>query len=117
MFPAYRWTAHAYRLALRAWISSGGARLTHRVSVGRDGEWPLGELLLPDMPTLATAAVSVGIPGPAQKTTLQLMDDRGKILGFAKYADKPYTRSLLANEATMLREIPAGASARAGRLP
>jgi len=34
------------------------------------------------------------------------MDDRGAVLGFAKYADKPYTRALIANEAHMLEIIP-----------
>jgi len=107
VYPALRWRARAYRAALRAWITLGGARLTHHVEgAKRDGGWPLGELLLADMPTLSTAAVSIGIPGPAQKITLQLMDSNGRILGFAKYADKPYTERLLTNEAQMLERLP-----------
>lgn len=72
--------------------------------------------MLPDMPTLSTAAVSVGIPGPGQKITVQLMDGRGRVLGFAKYADKPYTRQLMANEARMLGVIPEGVGPRLVRL-
>ena len=106
IYPAFRRRARAYRAALRAWISLGGARFTHHTSVSGKGEWPLAELLLPDMPALSTAAVSIGIPGPGQKITLRLMDDRGRVLGFAKYADRPYPRSLLANEAWLLERLP-----------
>jgi hypothetical protein len=102
LYPALRWRSRAYRAALRAWATAGGARLTHRVSRRRKGEWPLGELLLPDFPTLSTAAVAIGIPGPAQKITVQLMDDRGRTLGFAKYAGTPHARDHVANEARML---------------
>lgn len=106
IYPAFRLRARAYRSALRAWISLGGARFTHRVTPGRKGEWPLGDLLASDMPALSTAAVSIGIPGPAQKITVRLMDDDGRVLGFAKYADKPYTRTLISNEARMLEGLP-----------
>lgn len=106
VYPAFRRRARIYRSALRAWISLGGARFTHRVDPGRKDGWPLGELLASDMPTLSTAAVSIGIPGPAQKITVQLMDEDGRILGFAKYADKPYTRTLIFNEARMLEALP-----------
>lgn len=106
IYPAFRQGARAYRAALRAWTVVGGVRFTHRVKTPRRGDWPLGELFLPDMPTLSTAAVSIGIPGPAQKITVQLMDERGDILGFAKYADNPYSRTLIANEVRMLQKLP-----------
>jgi hypothetical protein len=106
IYPALRLGARAYRTALRLWIVLDGARLTHRVSAKRKGDWPLGDLLLPDFPALSTAAVSVGPPSPGQKITVQLMDKRGRILGFAKYADRPLTRARLANEARMLETIP-----------
>ena len=106
LYPALRWRGRARRAVLRAWVALGGVRFTHRISPKRAGDWPLGELLLPDMPTLSTAAAYVGTPGPDQKVTVQLMDDRGRILGYAKYAEKPRIRSLLANEARMLETIP-----------
>lgn len=108
LHPATSRKARVYRAALRAWVLPGAARLTHCVEKRRSGEWPLGDLLLQDMPELATAAVSVGIPGPAQKVTAQLMDGWGRVLGFAKYADNSYTRSLLANEVRMLDLLPGG---------
>jgi hypothetical protein len=61
---------------------------------------------LSDFPTLSTAAVSIGTPGPSQKITIQLMDDRGQTLGFAKYANAPWARDCIANEARMLEIIP-----------
>jgi len=95
-----------YQAALWTWITLKGARFTHRVIPRYAGDWPLGDLLLSDLPTLSTATVYVGIPGPIQKITVQLMDDRGGVLGFVKYADKPSTRALVANEAHMLEVLP-----------
>jgi hypothetical protein len=122
LYPVFHWKERAYRAALRNWMALKGARFTYRVIPNRmalkgarftyrvipnrSGTWPLGNLLRSDLPTLSTAAVYAGIPGPAQKITVQLMDDRGVVLGFAKYADKPYTRALIANEAHMLEVIP-----------
>ena len=106
VYPSFRRGARAYRAALRTWIVVGGVKFTHRVEEPRGEDWLLGELLSPIMPTLSTAAVSIGIPGPAQKITVQLMDGRGGILGFAKYADNPYSRTLIANEASMLGKLP-----------
>ena len=109
LYPAVRWRSRAYRAALRLWILAGGGRRAHhlaRVIPRGAGGWELGEKLLPDLPTLATAAVCVGTPGPEQKATVQLMDAGGRVLGFAKYADSPRTRLLVANEARMLRAIP-----------
>jgi len=93
-------------VALWTWITLKGSRFTHRVIPRHAGDWPLGDLLLSDLPTLSTATVYVGIPGPIQKITVQLMDDRGGVLGFVKYADKPSTRALVANEAHMLEVLP-----------
>ncbi len=106
MYPAASWRARAYQTAMSAWLMIGGGRLTHHGIFRRGEGWPLGELLLPDMPALATAAVHLGTLGPEQKITVQLMDDRGSILGFAKYADILLTRDLIANEARMLELIP-----------
>lgn len=109
LYPAVRWRSRAYRTALRLWLVAGGGRGVNRLArvIPREGcGWALGEKLLPDMPTLATAAVYVGTPGPEQKATVQLMDAGGRVLGFAKYADSPRTRLLIANEARMLRAIP-----------
>jgi hypothetical protein len=116
LYPALSWKGRAYRMALRAWITSGGARFTHRPTAKHEEGWPLGELLRSDMPTLSTAAVSIGPPSPGQKITAQLMDDRGRILGYAKYADRPLTRTRVLNEAQMLRMLPERVGPRLVRL-
>lgn len=107
IYPALSAKARAYRIALRAWITVGGAPFTHHTSFKMEHDWPLRELLAPDMPTLSTAAISIGgaIPG-GRKITVQLMDERGRILGFAKYANNAYTRATIANEARMLENLP-----------
>jgi len=106
LYPAFRSRSRVYRAALLAWASVGGVRLTHRIQPKRGGEWSLGQLLVADFPALATAAVSVGTPGPTQKLTVQLMDGSGHTLGFAKYAITPEARACLANEARMLPLLP-----------
>jgi hypothetical protein len=116
LYPAFHWKERAYRAALRTWIALKGARFTYSVIANPPSTWPLGDLLRSDLPTLSTAAAYVGIPGPGQKITLQLMDDRGAVLAFAKYADKPYTRALLAHEAHMLEVIPKNVGPRLLRL-
>jgi hypothetical protein len=116
LYSAFHWKERAYRAALRTWIAFKGARFTYRVISNRPGPWPLGDLLRSDLPPLSTAAVYIGIPGPMQKITLQLMDDRGAVLAFAKYADRHYTRALIANEAHMLEVIPKDVGPRLVRL-
>jgi hypothetical protein len=106
LYPAHRWRGRAYRSLLRVWLTLGGGSYTHRVVRKRNAGWPLGDLLLPDMPKLSTAAVYMGNPGPDRKITVQLMDEGGIILGYAKYADTDRSRSLIANEARMLETIP-----------
>jgi len=116
LYPALSWKGRAHRTALRGWITLSGARFTHQITAKHNGGWPLGDLLRPDMPTLSTAAVSIGPPSPGQKTTAQLMDGRGRILGFAKYADRLLTRSRVLNEAQMLQVLPERVGPRLVRL-
>src|SRR5207248_10608277 len=105
------------RAGLRAWIALGGARLTHPIlpKCGGRRDWQLGELLRDDLPTLSTAAVVAGtrIGGNA---TAQLMDTAGCTLAYAKLAVTPMGCALLANEARVLQELPAGLGPRLTRL-
>jgi hypothetical protein len=107
IYPALSAKARVYRAALRAWITIGGASFTHHTFYKMEHDWPLGELLRSNMPALSTAAISIGgaIPG-GRKITVQLMDERGHVLGFAKYANNAYTRASIANEARMLEGLP-----------
>jgi hypothetical protein len=112
LYSASRWRGRVYRALSRAWLTLGRARFSHRESRKLTTEWPLRDLLSPELPTLSTAAVYTGSPNPDQKITIQLMDSSGNILGYAKYADKPRPRSLIANEARMLKSIPDGVGPR-----
>lgn len=116
LYTPIRWTGWAYWTVMYSWVVLGKGRFMQRLSRDPTGNWPLGDLLLPDMPTLSTAAVYVGGPGPNQKIIFQLMDNQGSILGYAKYADKPHTRSLIANEARILEMIPERVGPRLVRL-
>ena len=106
LYAPIRWTGWAYRALAQAWLVLGKGRFMRQLTHDPTSAWLLGDLLLPDMPTLSTAAVYVGHPGPTQKIVFQLMNNQGNILGYAKYADNPHTRSLLANEARLLKAIP-----------
>lgn len=106
LYPALSWKGRVHRAALRSWITLGGGRFTFHVSAARAGTWPLGDLLVPDMPTLSTASVSVSPQARGRKVTAQLMDERGRILGFIKYADSPLARARILNEARMLETLP-----------
>ena len=112
LYPTSRWRGRAYRALLRAWFSLGRVRSTHKVSRKSTGDWPLRDLLLSDMPTLFTTAAFIGNPGPDQKITFQLMDSHGDVLGYAKYAERPGSRSLIANEARMLEKVPSNVGPR-----
>lgn len=111
LYPAFRPTARAYRAALRAWTTVGWARLTHAVVRSPGEDWQLGDLLAADVPGLATAAIRTGT-APAPKVSIQLMDQHGRVLAFAKYATMPRARALLANEARMLQVLPEGTAPR-----
>src|SRR5829696_1189419 len=60
LYPAHRLRGRAYRTLLKAWLTLGGGGLTHRVVHKPTADWPLGDLLLPDMPKLSAAAVYMG---------------------------------------------------------
>lgn len=50
-------------------------------------------------------ALFTGTPGYLRKSTIQIMDDAGSILGYCKIGDSPQTKSVLQNEAIMLRHV------------
>ena len=113
VYPALSTRARAYRVPLRIWITVGGALYTHHTWRKDEDAWPLRDQLLADLPTLATAAVSIGVHGPGgRKIAVQLMDKNGGVIGFGKYGDNQYTRGLIANEAEMLASIPDGTGPR-----
>ena len=73
----------------------------------------IGILRLSDLPHLgeafygriASMAFFTGTDGPHRKTTIQLMDNDGAILGYCKMSRKSHIRPYLRNEADMLSHV------------
>lgn len=88
------WITTAVRLGFTAGWASG------RIRFGRLPRLP-GEVL----PRMASCAYFTGTDGPHRKTAIQMMDERGTILGYAKLGRRASVRPYLAHEARMLGTI------------
>lgn len=104
LYPASRFLARVYRVLLRARASA--KLLEARVS--RVEDWVLGEFARDALPEVARTVVLIGTPGPAQKITAQLRDEKNRVVGYIKYAEKSAARSRLRQEWRMLHELPGG---------
>lgn len=104
LYPASRLGARLYRCALRLGVAAG----TPKPRTVRSSGWPLKEFTRDALPRLASAVVLVGTPGPAQETTAQLWDEKGRILGYLKYAEKAAARTRLRQEWSVLTNLPDG---------
>jgi hypothetical protein len=103
LYPASsRAVVRLYRFLLRARAAAGLAAVT----TVHSKDWPLGEFVRPVLPSVTTAVVLVGYPGPVQKITVQLLDENAKILGYLKYAEKDRARKRLRQERRILVNIP-----------
>jgi hypothetical protein len=111
VYPASRARARIHRQVLRLWVAAGLARLSHTFVKQPGRDWPLGDLLRRELPSLHTASARAGI-GPAPKTTLRLMDRHGRALAYGKHAHSSHARTLLANEARLLSDLPPGLTPR-----
>jgi hypothetical protein len=103
-YPASRFRARLYRLLLRAKATAGLAGVR---TVRSDG-WPMGEFVRDVLPHAVSAVVLAGTPGPAQKITAQLCDERGRVVGYLKYAQKEAARERLRQEHLVLSGILRG---------
>jgi hypothetical protein len=104
-YPASRFLARLYRLALR---SKAVAGLTE-VRFVRSSGWPLGEFTQDVLPQARSAVALVGTPGPAQKITVRVLGERGEVLGYLKYGEKEAARRRLEQERRVLEGLPSGA--------
>ncbi len=104
-YPASRLLARLYRLSLRSRVATG---LVEARQVP-PGAWPLGEFARDAMPQARSVAVLVGTPGPPQKFTARIFDERGGVLGYLKYAEKKVARKRLRQECHLLSNLPDGA--------
>ena len=103
-YPASLLGARLYRFSLRLGAATGVMKAR---TVCSDG-WPLGDFVRDTMPELSSAVVLVGTPGPAQELTAQLRDEKGRVLGYLKHAEKDAARGRLRQERSMLHSLPVG---------
>lgn len=107
LYPAFRWSARAFRTVLRMKAAFGLGRTWRN----HDAAWVLGEFLKDCLPSADAAVVLLGTPGPTQKVTVQLWEGP-TILGYLKYAETPIARARLDQEYVVLTALPVGAGPR-----
>jgi hypothetical protein len=78
------------------------------VRTAQSSEWVLGEYVRDELPQATSVVVLASVPGPIQKVTAQLRDVKGRVLGYAKYAEKEAARRRLRQEYHMLSSIAEG---------
>jgi hypothetical protein len=104
-YPAFRLRGRAYRLFLRARaMTARGPVRAGPAAFDAD----LTTFLADVLPGAGARAVLVGMPGLAQKTTVQLADGTGRVVGYLKHASRPAARERLRSEFELLRTLPAG---------
>ena len=101
-YPAFRLSARLYRFALRA----RAATATMQTRMTPTDEWALEELVEDVLPQTTSVSVLVGSPGPAQKITVQLWNEAGRVIGYLKYAEKDAARKRLHQEHEVLNTLP-----------
>jgi Phosphotransferase enzyme family len=101
-YPATRWMARVYRLALRgkAVLGCGEARLAEA------DRWILPEFVGSCLPAVDSIVLQTRPPGPAQKFTIELRDRVGTIIGYVKYATEALAQRRLRDEHAMLVRLP-----------
>jgi hypothetical protein len=103
-YPAFRPHARFYRLLLRARAAVGLVA----VRVAQSEGWPVGAFIQAAPPHISSVAAQVGTPGPAQKITVQLSAEGGKVVGYLKYAEKAVACKRLQQEYEVLSGLPQG---------
>lgn len=103
-YPASRLLARLYRISLRTRAAAGLGEI-RKVQASH---WPLGEFTQEVLPQAESSVILVGTPGPAQKITARVLDGRGEVLGYLKYAEKEGARKRLRQEFRMLHKLPSG---------
>ncbi len=113
LYPGYKFRGRVFRVGMRMMAALG---LTSR-SEARDkapAESVVASLLrdvhesqIPEGSKVA--AVLIGTPGPAQKITVQIRDQHGRIVAYGKYGDGEMAIASLQAEHRMLAALPEGA--------
>jgi hypothetical protein len=101
MYPAFRWTARAYRLLVRARVALGIVPIRPHTMA----DWPLEAFVRDDLPNVDGIVITVGTHGSAQKATLQLWCGP-VVAGYLKFAAAPAAIARLDREHTVLSALP-----------
>ena len=104
LYPASRSRARLYRLSLRA---RAAARITE-ARTARSSPWLLAEFTEGMLSEVASVVVLTGTPSTAQHFTVQLWDEKGRVLGYLKYGESDAARMRLRREWFMIENIPPG---------
>jgi hypothetical protein len=104
LYPASRMSARLHRLLLRVKATAEMAE----VRTIDSSDWPLREFVSDLLPQLDSATILVGASNAIQKVTVQLRDDKNKVLGYLKYVEQDVARSRLRHEHYVLRSLPKG---------
>ena len=101
-YPAFRVMGRVYRSLLRveAVLALGAKRSATSTPLF------VSEFVKNVLPGARVRAVQVGMPGSAQKCTLQLADDSGRVSGYLKGAESPLARQRLRDEFELLGRLP-----------
>jgi hypothetical protein len=104
LYPASRPTARAYRLFVRAKAAAklGKVRKIH------SEVWPLQEFTQDVLPGLTFAVILMRASDPAQRITAQLWNEKGRVAGYLRYAEKEVARRRLQQECLLLSRLPGG---------
>ncbi len=108
-YPAFRLRARLYRLGLRATAAAG---IIHQHRTAHAAAWPLGTFVQDVLPGADSISVLLGSPSPTQKTTVQVWNAEGQVIGYVKYAEKPAAQERLRYEHQVLTQLPEGAGPR-----
>jgi hypothetical protein len=102
LFPASRSRARIYRLFLRLKAATGlmQARTVHAAS------WPIRDFSEDVLPEIVNAVVMMRQSDPAQRSTAQLWDEKDRVVGYLRYAEKEIARRRLQQEYTLLLQLP-----------
>jgi hypothetical protein len=103
-YPASRMAARLHRLLLRIGAVTGVAEVRTIAS----SAWPLREFTEDLLPQLESVAILVGASSAVQKVTVQLRDEKGRVLGYLKYAEQGVARSRLRHEHHVICSLPKG---------
>ena len=105
LYPAFRARARLFRLLLR--LGAAASALSTRTTPSAQG-WSLGAFVQEALPEAVSVSVLIGWPGPTQKTTVQCWNERGEVIGYLKYAERPAAQMRLERERQVLGQLAPG---------